>query len=261
PPTIFQAMLAHPNRTQYDLSSLTKATTGAAVIPTQLIIDMRQTLGIATVITAYGLSESCGLATMCRPGDSEALIAATSGRAIDGVEVAIMDSDGHCVATGVSGEIVIRGYNVMAGYLDNPAATANTIDAQGWLHTGDIGCLDEDGNLRITDRLKDMYICGGFNCYPAEIENAIGRHPDIITSAVIGVSDERLGEVGALFYTSTQGPLDHDKLHQWCRDNLANYKVPRSFHYCEALPLTASGKVHKPSLRQMWQALDPTGDT
>jgi HIP---CoA ligase len=260
PPTIFQAMLAHPARTNFNLDSLTKATTGAAVIPTQLIIDMRQTLGIETVITAYGLSESCGLATMCRPGDSESLIATSSGRAIEGVEVAIMDSEGHLVEAGVSGEIVIRGYNVMAGYLDNPDATSHTIDTDGWLHTGDIGCLDEGGNLRITDRLKDMYICGGFNCYPAEIENALGRHPEIVTCAVIGVADERLGEVGALFYTTTKGALDHHALHQWCRDNLANYKVPRSFHYCETLPLTASGKVHKPSLRQMWQALDPTGD-
>lgn len=260
PPTIFQSMLAHPDRANTNISSLTKATTGAAIIPTQLIVDMREVLGIDTVITAYGLSESCGLATMCRRGDSEDTIARTSGRAIDGVEVAIVDERGMPCASGQSGEIVIRGYNVMAGYLDNAEATAQTIDADGWLHTGDVGVLDAEGNLSITDRLKDMYISGGFNCYPAEIEKAIDNHGDIITCAVIGVPDDRLGEVGAVFYTAKNGVIDEQALYQWCREQLANYKVPRSYHYCESLPLTASGKVHKPSLRQMWQALVPPGE-
>lgn len=260
PPTIFQSMLAHPELETFDLSTLTKATTGAAIIPTQLIVDMKQTLGIGTVITAYGLSESCGLATMCRRDDSDDIIAATSGRAIEGIEVAIFDEHGKPCRAGDSGEIVIRGFNVMRGYLDNPEATAQTIDSEGWLHTGDVGHLDEQGNLRITDRLKDMYISGGFNCYPAEIEKAIDHHPNIITCAVIGVPDERLGEVGALFYSAKNGPIDNQALHQWCREQLANYKVPRSYHYCESLPLTASGKVHKPSLRQLWQTLDPTGE-
>jgi len=260
PPTIFQAMLAHPNLANFNISSLSKATTGAAVIPTQLIIDMKQVLGIDTVITAYGLSESCGLATMCRRGDDEHTIATTSGRAIEGVEVNIMDDSGKLLTPQESGEIVIRGYNIMAGYLNNPEATAIAIDSDGWLHTGDVGHLDDAGNLSITDRLKDMYICGGFNCYPAEIENSISTHPDIITCAVIGVADDRLGEVGAVFYTAKNGAIPTDELHRWCRDNLANYKVPRSFHYCESLPLTASGKVHKPSLRQMWQAPNSAGE-
>lgn len=260
PPTIFQAMLAHPDLASTDISSLAKATTGAAVIPTQLILDMKNILGIDTVITAYGLSESCGLATMCRRGDDEKTIASTSGRAIEGVEVAIMDANGAPLGPNESGEIVIRGYNVMAGYLDNPEATAATIDSEGWLHTGDIGHLDEAGNLSITDRLKDMYISGGFNCYPAEIENMILAHPNISTCAVIGVPDTRLGEVGALFYTTQGDALDHDTLYQWCRDNLANYKVPRSFHHCTSLPLTASGKVHKPSLRDMWQTQATHGE-
>ncbi len=253
PPTIFQAMLAHPELGSTNISSLSKATTGAAVIPTQLIVDMKNILGIDTVITAYGLSESCGLATMCRHDDDERTIATTSGRAIDGVEVAIMNDIGGLLGHGESGEIVIRGYNVMAGYLDNPEATAAAIDKDGWLHTGDIGHLDEAGYLSITDRLKDMYISGGFNCYPAEIENRLLAHPQIVSCAIIGVPDDRLGEVGALFYANQQGEIDHQQLYQWCRDNLANYKVPRSFHYCSSLPLTASGKVHKPSLREIWQ--------
>ena len=260
PPTIFQAMLAHPELGSTDISSLSKATTGAAVIPTQLILDMKNILGIDTVITAYGLSESCGLATMCRKDDDEQTIASTSGRAIEGVDVAIMNEEGQFMGPNQSGEIVIRGYNVMAGYLDNPEATAATIDHEGWLHTGDIGHLDHSGNLSITDRLKDMFISGGFNCYPAEIENMMLAHPDIITCAVIGVPDQRLGEVGALFYTTQDGAIDHDSLHQWCRDNLANYKVPRSFHPCSSLPLTASGKVHKPSLREIWQTQATHGE-
>ncbi len=255
PPTLFQSILAQPNLNIADLKSLTKATTGAATIPTQLIVAMRDILGISTVLTAYGLSESCGLVSICRADDSAETIAQTSGRAIPDVELAIMDSDGTLLAPGHSGEIVVRGYNVMHGYLDNPEATAETIDEQGWLHTGDIGSLDETGNLRITDRLKDMFISGGFNCYPAEIEQQMLDHPAIAQVAVVGASDERMGEVGAAFVVVKPGErLNTDELHRWCREHMANYKVPRFFTFVEALPLNASGKVLKTELRQRLDA-------
>ena len=145
---------------------------------------------------------------------------------------------------------MVRGFNVMAGYLDNPEATTETIDAQGWLHTGDIGSLDSAGNLRITDRLKDMYISGGFNCYPAEIENQLLGHPDITQAAVIGIPDERMGEVGVayLIFANTTPPTAQ-QLTDWCRERIANYKVPRHFIAISELPLNASGKVLKTALR------------
>lgn len=252
PPTLYQSLLAHPKLDEYDLSSLTKATTGAAVIPTELIDSIRNRLGITTVLTAYGLSESCGLATMCRHGDPSATIASTSGRAIPGIEVACLDSDGcHCGADEI-GEIVIRGFNVMQSYLDNPEATAESIDSTGWLHTGDIGSLDSDGNLKITDRLKDMYISGGFNCYPAEIESSLNRHPSIVITAVIGIPETLMGEVGAAFIQSADPQLNAEVMHQWCRANMANYKVPKHFIFVDRLPLNATGKIHKPTLRETW---------
>jgi acyl-CoA synthetase (AMP-forming)/AMP-acid ligase II len=251
PPTLFQSILVHADLAHSDLSSLKKATTGAAIIPTQLIIDMRETLGIDTVITAYGLSETCGLVTMCRQGDPAEVIAQTSGRAIPDVEVGIMRPDGTLAAPHEAGEIVVRGFNVMQCYFNDERATHDTIDSEGWLHTGDIGTLDESGNIRITDRLKDMFISGGFNCYPAEIENQLLHHDAIAQVAVVGMSDERMGEVGAAFVVNTPGTrVSEDALIAWCRDTMANYKVPRKIIFLDALPMNASGKVLKTALRQ-----------
>jgi len=252
PPTLFQSILMHPDLDPADIATLKKATTGAAVIPTQLIVDMRHTLGIDTVITAYGLSETCGLVTMCRQGDSPDVIAHTSGRAIPNIEVAIMDTEGRICDADEPGEIVVRGYNVMVGYFNNPEATAETIDADGWLHTGDIGTLDAEGNIRITDRLKDMFISGGFNCYPAEIENQLLQHKHVAQVAVIGMPDERMGEVCAAFVVATaNSEIDDASLIAWSREHMANYKVPRRVIFTDTLPLNASGKVLKTTLRTM----------
>lgn len=251
PPTIFQSLINHPRLAEFDISSLTKATTGAAVIPVSLIEEMQSVLQINTVITAYGLSECCGVATMCRRGDSAEIIAKTSGRALPGVELAIVDSKNQPLPAGSHGEIVLRGFNVMQGYLNNPAASAEAIDSDGWLHTGDIGFVDAQGNLSITDRLKDMYISGGFNCYPAEIESALNSHADVVMCAVIGVPDERMGEVGRAYIVLREGAQQSaETLYQWCREVMANYKVPREFRLVEALPLNASGKVQKTQLRE-----------
>ena len=252
PPTLFHSILAHPNLKPTRMASLVKATTGAAVIPQQLIEDMREVLGINTVITAYGLSETCGLVTMCRRGDDAATIATTSGRAIPDIEVSIVNQSGDHLAPGEPGEIVVRGYNLMQGYLNDPSATERTIDAEGWLHTGDIGTLDLQGNLSITDRLKDMYISGGFNCYPAEIEQLLLRHPAISQAAIVGQADDRLGEAGMAFLVPVNS--DHpapDEIAAWCRSEMANYKVPRDIRWVDALPLNASGKVLKTTLREM----------
>jgi acyl-CoA synthetase (AMP-forming)/AMP-acid ligase II len=213
---------------------------------------MRETLGIDTVITAYGLSETCGLVTMCRPGDAPDIIAKTSGRAIPEVEVSIMRQDGTLAPPDETGEIVVRGFNVMQCYFNNEQATSETIDKQGWLHTGDIGSLDGAGNIRITDRLKDMFISGGFNCYPAEIENQLLNHDEVAQAAVVGMPDERMGEVSAAFVVKTPASqlLEADLI-DWSRQNMANYKVPRRIIFTETLPLNASGKVLKTELRAM----------
>ena len=246
PPTLYQSILASENLSKVDISSLRLGVTGAASIPVQLIKDMKEQLGFETVITAYGLTESTGVVTMCTPKDDYETIATTSGCAIDGVEVKCVDADGNLVSAGDPGEILVRGYNVTSGYFNNPEATKEAIDEEGWLHTGDIGILDERGYIKITDRSKDMFIVGGFNAYPAEIENILCDHPAISQAAVIGIADDRMGEVAKAFIVLKPGQsLDADTLMQWCRDNMANYKVPREIEFTQDLPTNAAGKVMK----------------
>jgi acyl-CoA synthetase (AMP-forming)/AMP-acid ligase II len=243
PPTIYQTLLDHPKRGDYDLTSLRFAVTGAATIPVVLIERMQNELDIDIVLTAYGLTEASGFGTMCRADDDAATVATTSGRPIAEFELAIADG---------TGEVLLRGPNVMLGYLDDPDATAKAIDADGWLHTGDIGSLDEHGNLRITDRLKDMYICGGFNVYPAEIEQVLARLNGVADSAVIGVPDDRLGEVGKAFVVIRPGAeLDEQAVIAHAREHLANFKIPRSVAFIDVLPRNPGGKVVKPQLREM----------
>ena len=194
PPTIYQSLLDHPKRRDYDLSSLRFAVTGAAVVPVALIERMQSELDIEIVLTAYGLTEASGFGTMCRPEDDAHTVANSCGRPIADFELRIDTPDETA-----AGEVLLRGPNVMLGYLDDAAATAAAIDGDGWLHTGDVGIVDAAGNLRITDRLKDMYICGGFNVYPAEVEQALMRLDGVADVAVIGVPDERLCEVGKAF--------------------------------------------------------------
>jgi len=254
PPTLYLSLLELPARADVDLSSLRLAVTGAATVPEEMIRRMYTDLGFDTVITGYGLTEATGVVTMCRAGDDPVRIATTSGRAIDGVEVAVVDNTNASQPPGTPGEVVCRGYNVMRGYLDDPEATAETIDANGWLHTGDIGVLDADGYLRITDRLKDMFIVGGFNAYPAEIENTLSDHPGVAQVAVVGMPDDRLGEVGwAWVVPRRDAGADPDALASditdWAREHLANYKVPRRVVVVDTLPTNASGKVLKYELR------------
>ncbi|BBX20055.1 fatty acid--CoA ligase [Mycolicibacterium duvalii] len=241
PPTIYQTLLDHPRRGEFDLSSLRFAVTGAATIPVVLIERMQSELDIDIVLTAYGLTEAAGFGTMCRADDDAVTVATTSGRPIADFELRIGDQ----------GEVLLRGPNVMLGYLDDPEATAAAIDADGWLHTGDVGELDPAGNVKITDRLKDMYICGGFNVYPAEIEQVLARLPGVAEAAVIGVPDDRLGEVGKAFVVTLPGAtLDEQTVIAYTREHLANFKTPRSVEFLDALPRNPGGKVVKPELRR-----------
>jgi len=249
PPAIYQTILNHTDLDDFDMSSLRLAVTGAAAIPVEMIHAMRDRLGFETVVTGYGLTEASGIATMCRHDDDPEVIANTSGRAIDGVEGLVVH-DGQEVERGEPGEVVVRGYNVMAGYLDDPEQTAEAIDADGWLHTGDIGVMDADGYLDITDRVKDMFITGGFNVYPAEVENLMLSHLDIGQVAVVGVPDQRMGEVGVAFVVAApDAHPDEEAIVAWTRERMANFKVPRRVVVVDTLPTNASGKVLKYELR------------
>lgn len=250
PPTLHQSLLDHPSRAAHDLSALRLVVTGAAVVPLRLVERLRAELGVETVLTAYGLSEASGFVTMCRRGDEPSVIATTSGRALPGTEVRVADASGRPVAPGVPGEVLVRGFNVMQGYFEDERATAEVLTPDGWLRTGDAGVLDALGNLRITDRLKDMFIVGGFNAYPAEIEQLLGLHPDVTEVAVIGVPYARLGEVGKAYVVRRPGAvLTRDDLIAWSRREMANYKVPRAVEFVRELPRNASGKVVKGELR------------
>jgi HIP---CoA ligase len=235
PPTMYHSLLAVRDKSR--LSTLRAGVTGAADIPVELVRRIHHELPFQTLMTGYGLTEA-GNVTLSRPGDSFEDVATTAGLPCDGVEVRIADD----------GEVLVRGYGVMQGYLDDPTATAQAIDADGWLHTGDLGNFDKSGRLRIDGRKKDMFIVGGFNAYPAEIEGFMLEHPAVAQVAVIGVPDPRLGQVGKAFVVP-KAAVSADDLIAWCRDRMAGFKAPRSIEFLDELPLNATGKVMKDQLR------------
>jgi acyl-CoA synthetase (AMP-forming)/AMP-acid ligase II len=232
-----------------DFSSLRVAVTGAAPVPPALVERMRHELGMSNIVNGYGMTE-CGAIAMTMPGDDAETVANTCGFPLPGIEVRCVDDGGHDQPAGTPGELWVRGHAVMRGYLDDPAATAEAIDADGWLHTGDIGRIDQRGYLAITDRKKDLFISGGFNVYPAEVEKLLAANPVIAVAAVIGVPDERMGEVGKAFVVLRPGATASElDLSTWARAHMANFKVPRSFSIVTDLPRNAAGKVMKTELR------------
>ncbi|HWG23303.1 FadD3 family acyl-CoA ligase [Actinospica sp.] len=250
-PTLYQTMLEHPDFSDEGVSSLRLAVTGAATVPPSLLYRIKERLGFRHIVTGYGLTESCAIVSMGRYDDPLETIASTVGRPLPGLSVIAVDERGRPVPVGSDGEILVRGYTVMKGYFDEDAETTACVDADGWLHTGDIGVIDEDGRIRITDRIKDMFIVGGFNAYPAEIEKILDGHPAVAQSAVVGVPDVRMGEVGAAFVVPRRGArIEEAELIAWAREHMANYKVPRRVHVVSELPTNAAGKVLKTILRE-----------
>ena len=238
PPTLYHSLLTVADKSK--LATLRAGVTGAADIPVELIRRIHDELPFQTVMTGYGLTEA-GNVTLSLPGDSFDDVASTAGVPCRDVEVRVADD----------GEVLVRGYGVMQGYLDDPRATADAIDADGWLHTGDLGEFTATGRLRIVGRKKDMYIVGGFNAYPAEIEGFLMAHPVVSQVAVLGVADERMGQVGKAFVVVEPGasPPDAEALIAWCRERMAGYKVPRYVEFLDELPTNATGKVVKDLLR------------
>jgi acyl-CoA synthetase (AMP-forming)/AMP-acid ligase II len=240
PPTLFSSLL-DAREGDSDLSSLRIGFVGASTVPPELLRRIRAELPFESLTTGYGLTECTAMVSVTRPdADPEHVAHWNGGYPIDGIEVAIADDD----------EILVRGFNVMRGYYEDPDATALAIDADRWLHTGDIGTLDDDGALRISDRKKDIYISGGFKVSPAGVETLLLGCDAISQVAVVGTPDARLGEVGVAFVVLRPGTnTTPDEVIAWAREHIANYKVPRRVEVVDELPLNASGKVLKVELR------------
>lgn len=250
-PTLFHSLLTHPDFAKRDISSLRSGHTGGAKTPPDIIRACYDKLGFEIFLTSFGQTESTAIISSNRPGDPIELVIGTVGFPVQGVEVRIVDNDGVDVAQEQSGELLVRGPNVMRGYFEDPEQTEATIDTLGWLHTGDIAVMNEDGRLRILDRIKDIVIVGGFNAYPAEIEIMLAQHPAIAEVAIIGLPDDRMGEVTAACVILQPGAkLDLAGLKQWARERMANYKVPRHLFIMENFPRTPLGKIQKFILKQ-----------
>ncbi|ATI80691.1 AMP-binding protein [Sphingobium yanoikuyae] len=259
PPTIFFSLMDHPRFGDFDLSSLRVGHTGASNVPVDLIRAGRETFGFDLFLTSFGQTESTALVSVNYPDASFETIARTVGRPLPGIELKIIDTRGAVLAQGQSGELLVRGPNVMQGYFEEPEQTAAAIDADGWLHTGDVGCIGDDGNLRILDRLKDVVIVGGFNAYPAEIEAILRKHPAIADICIIAWPDARMGEVCAACVIQQPGAtLTLAELTAWSREHMANYKVPRHLFLLDSFPRTPLGKIQKFMLRDQVSATIPT---
>jgi fatty-acyl-CoA synthase len=250
-PTMWLAVMDHPDFTHRDLSALRCLSTGGAVVPAELIRRIERELDVQTTIV-FGQTEACGFVSQTYLDDGPDDKASTVGRLLPGLEGRIVDPQRDAlVPTDAVGELQIRGFGVMAGYFNEPDATAAAIDADGWLHTGDLATMDARGYLKITGRLKDMIVTGGINVYPAEIEAAIAGHRSVTDVAVLGMPDPRWGEaVVAVVLGSARDQPNADELEAFARERLAPYKVPKRWVFVDELPMTASGKVQKFVLRE-----------
>ncbi|GAA3138036.1 AMP-binding protein [Nonomuraea salmonea] len=250
PPTLFSRVLDELERGSWDVSSLRVAICGAAAVPAALITRLVGEVGLERMINAYGLMEGT-VVSMTRAGDPIDVVANTTGRPVPGIEVKVVDDDGKEVAPGERGEILQRGYGVMRGYWGEPERTAEVVDAGGWLHTGDVGVLDEAGNLAIVDRKKELYIVNGFNVSPAEVESLLLREGSLAQAAVIGVPDPVSGEAGVAYVVGRPGVRpDPAALIAWAKANMSGYKVPKRVIVLDALPVNVNGKVDKLALRR-----------
>ncbi|MEG6614860.1 AMP-binding protein [Peptococcaceae bacterium 1198_IL3148] len=251
-PTMFITELECLSKGIYDLSSLRTGIMAGSPCPIEVMKAVIERMNMKEIVITYGQTEASPGITMTRTDDPIELRVNTVGRALPGVEMRIVDpATNQEVAAGVQGEICARGYNVMKGYYKNPEATALAIDEEGWLHTGDLGVVDENGYLKITGRLKEMIIRGGENIYPREIEEFIYTHPHVKEVQVIGVPSEKYGEEVLAFIKLKEGAsCTKEDIQQFCENKIARYKIPKYVLFVEDYPTTASGKVQKYKLRQ-----------
>lgn len=263
-PTMFIAELNHPTFAERDLSSLRTGIMAGSLCPIEVMKNVVHKMGIRDITIAYGQTESSPVITQTVPEDSIERKVSTVGRPHAGVEAKVIDPvTGESLPQGVQGELCTRGYLVMKGYYNMPEQTAQAIDAEGWLHTGDLATMDEDGYFQITGRLKDMIIRGGENIYPREVEEFLYTHPKVLDIQVVGVPDPKYGEqVLACIRVKPGEALTEEEVLEYCHGKIARFKIPRYIQVVDEYPMTASGKIQKFKLReQAIQSLGLQGDT
>ncbi|GHG46670.1 AMP-binding protein [Streptomyces griseocarneus] len=261
-PTMFIAELGLPDFATYDLSSLRTGIMAGSPCPSEVMKRVVAEMHMSEVAICYGMTETSPVSTQTRRDDDLDRRTGTVGRVLPHIEVKVADpGTGEPAGRGEVGELCTRGYSVMLGYWDDPGRTAEAVDAEGWMHTGDLAVMDEDGYVRIVGRIKDMIIRGGENVYPREIEEFLHTHPKISDVQVVGVPDEKYGEeiMACVILRDPADTLTRDELARYCRGRLAHYKVPRHLRLMESFPMTVSGKVRKVELRQeAAERLSPT---
>ncbi len=252
-PTMFIAMLNDPSFEEHDLSALRTGIMAGSPCPVEVMKQVIDRMGAEDVSIAYGMTETSPVSTQTRTDDTVERRVATVGRVHPHLEVRVVDPvTGDAVPRGEAGELCTRGYSVMIGYWDEPKKTAEAIDAEGWMHTGDLAVMDADGYLSITGRIKDMVIRGGENIYPREIEEFLLTHGDVLDAQVIGVPDAKYGEELMAWIRMRDGaePLTAESLRAFCTGKLAHYKIPRYVHVVDEFPMTVTGKVRKVQMRE-----------
>jgi fatty-acyl-CoA synthase len=251
-PTMFIAMLQHPDFDKANLESLRGGIMAGSPCPAEVMRKVIERMHMREVTIAYGMTETSPVSFQSGPGDPESLRVSTVGRIQPHLEAKIVDESGHTVPRGIAGEICVRGYSVMLGYWDDAEKTAEVVDSEGWMHTGDLGTIDDGGYCRIVGRLKDMIIRGGENIYPREIEEFLFTHPKIEEVQIVGIPDARFGEEACACVRLVAGvSADAEEIRAFCRGRIAHYKVPRHVHFVDSFPLTVTGKVQKFRLREI----------
>jgi fatty-acyl-CoA synthase len=258
-PTMFIALLEHPLFSKFDFSSLRTGIMAGSNCPVHVMEQVIEKMHMKDITICYGLTETSPVMTYTRIGDEMRLRVETVGRALPHIEVKVVDPEtGEPLAPGLQGEVCCRGYNVMKGYYNNPGATKEAIDGDGWLHSGDLGIMDAAGNLSITGRQKDMIIRGGENIYPREIEEFLYRMEDIRDVQVAAVPSPKYGEeVGAFIILKEGSTLEPSDVADFCRGKISRYKIPRYVHFLTGYPMTASGKIQKYKLTEMSREIWP----
>lgn len=255
-PTMFITELDHPHFSRFDLSSLRTGIMAGAPCPVEVMKRVISEMHMQDILIAYGQTELSPINNMTLPDDSLERRTETVGRAMPWVEIKIIDELGHVVPVGEKGEICTRGYSVMQGYWNDPEKTAETIDASGWLHSGDIATMDASGYVRIVGRIKDMIIRGGENVYPREVEEFLYQHPAISEVQVFGVPDEKMGEEVCAWIQLNEGArLSADEVKTYCKDQITHFKVPKHIRFVSDYPMTVTGKIQKFVMRDEMLAL------
>jgi fatty-acyl-CoA synthase len=250
-PTMFIAQLETPEFSSYDLSSLRTGIMAGSPCPVEVMKRVIGEMNLAQITNCYGMTETSPVSFQTATDDDFGRRVSTVGRVHPHVQVKVVDAHGRCVARGVQGELQTRGYSVMKGYWREPDKTREVIDGEGWMHTGDLGVIDEEGYGHITGRLKDMVIRGGENVYPREVEEFLYRHPQVQAAQVCGVPDAKLGEeVCAWIQLKVGCSVSEDEMRAFCQGQIAHYKIPRYFRFVAEFPMTITGKVQKYVMRE-----------